>query len=196
MELISENEATLVTTLIHKFDKTLNVRKYVEEPKDVFLLIDEAHRSNYKSMHVSMEQMLPNTCYLGFTGTPLLKEEKNRFSKFGELLEPHYPITEAVEDGAVLPLLYEGRHIELKQNKKAIDLWFDRHTQGLNKAQKSDLKRFMNLRKSVKLRYAEVIDFGEYEPKIKNLLDTHIQADEVYQLNEPVNIFDQKRTPQ
>jgi type I restriction enzyme R subunit len=55
---------------------------------------------------------------------------------------------------------------------------------------KADLKRFQNLKVSVKLRYAESIDYRDYEPKIKKLLDTHIQANEVIQLNNPVNIFD------
>lgn len=57
---------------------------------------------------------------------------------------------------------------------------------------KNDLKRFQNLKAAVKLRYAEAIDYRDYEPKIKKLLDTHIQANEVTQLNEPVNIFDEK----
>jgi type I restriction enzyme R subunit len=57
---------------------------------------------------------------------------------------------------------------------------------------KDDLKRFQNLKAAVKLRYAEAIDYRDYEPKIKKLLDTHIQANKVMQLNEPVNIFDEK----
>ena len=57
---------------------------------------------------------------------------------------------------------------------------------------KTDLKRFQNLKASVKLRYAESIQYRDYEPKIKKLLDTHIQANEVLQLNAPVNIFDEK----
>ncbi len=57
---------------------------------------------------------------------------------------------------------------------------------------KADLKRFHNLKAAVKLRYAEAIDYRDFEPKIKKLLDTHIQANEVIQLNEPVNIFDEK----
>ena len=60
------------------------------------------------------------------------------------------------------------------------------------KRYKDDLKRFQNLKAAVKLRYAEAIDYRDYEPKIKKLLDTHIQANEVIQLNEPVNIFDEK----
>jgi type I restriction enzyme R subunit len=60
------------------------------------------------------------------------------------------------------------------------------------KRYKDDLKRFQNLKAAVKLRYAESIDYRDYEPKIKKLLDTHIQANEVIQLNEPVNIFDEE----
>ena len=53
-----------------------------------------------------MRQMFPNACYIGFTGTPLLKKEKNNFVKFGNLIDPHYPISAAVEDGAVVPRCY------------------------------------------------------------------------------------------
>jgi type I restriction enzyme, R subunit len=166
LELISENKASLVTTLVHKFDKALNVRKHVEESSDIFILIDEAHRSQYKNMNARMQQMLPNACYLGFTGTPLLKKEKNSFAKFGEMLEPHYSITQAVEDGAVLPLLYEGRMVELEQNKAAIDLWFERHTQGLTKEQKADLKKKYAkanmLNKTEQVVYMQAFDISEH----------------------------------
>jgi type I restriction enzyme R subunit len=166
LELISENKASIVTTLVHKFDKALNVRKHVEESADIFILIDEAHRSQYKNMNARMQQMLPNACYLGFTGTPLLKKEKNSFAKFGEMLEPHYSITQAVEDGAVLPLLYEGRHVEMEQNKAAIDLWFERHTQGLTKEQKADLKKKYAkaemLNKTEQVAYMRAFDISEH----------------------------------
>lgn len=141
LELVSEKQAGIVTTLIHKFDKALNVKKVQDDSPDIFMLIDESHRSNFGSFAARMRQMFPNACYLGFTGTPLLKKEKNNFNRFGSLIEPHYSITQAVEDGAVVPLLYEGRHVEMEQNKAAIDLWFERHTEGLTKEQKADLKR-------------------------------------------------------
>lgn len=141
LELVAEKQAGIVTTLIHKFDKALNVKKIQDDSPDIFMLIDESHRSNFGSFAARMRQMFPNACYLGFTGTPLLKKEKNNFNKFGSLIDPHYSITQAVEDGAVVPLLYEGRHVEMEQNKAAIDLWFERHTEGLTKEQKADLKR-------------------------------------------------------
>jgi len=166
LDLISEEKASLVTTLVHKFDKALNKRKFVDPSPDIFLLVDEAHRSQYKSMHARMKQMLPKACYLGFTGTPLLKTERNSFDKFGEMIEPHYSITQAVEDKAVLPLLYEGRHVEMEQNKAAIDLWFDRHTQGLSDSQKADLKRKYAraemLNKSEQVAYTRAFDISEH----------------------------------
>lgn len=136
-----KNKVGLITTLIHKFDKGWVAEKFVDESHDIFVLVDESHRTNFGSLAARMRQMLPNACFLGFTGTPLLKKEKNNFAKFGGLIEPHYTIKQAVADEAVLPLLYEGRHIEMEQNQSAIDLWFERHTADLSKEQKADLKK-------------------------------------------------------
>ncbi|MBW1940540.1 MAG: HsdR family type I site-specific deoxyribonuclease, partial [Deltaproteobacteria bacterium] len=141
IELVAEHKAGIITTLIHKFDKAMSFRKYQDESTDIFILVDESHRTQFGSFSARMRQMFPNACYLGFTGTPLLKKEKNSFIKFGGLIDPHYSISQAVEDGAVVPLLYEGRHVEMEQNKTAIDLWFERHTQGLSRKQQADLKR-------------------------------------------------------
>ena len=113
-----------------------------------------------------MKQMLPNACYIGFTGTPLMKKEKNSFGKFGGMLKPSYTIQQANEDGAVVPLLYEGRHAELKQDKAAIDLWFDRFTAGLNEKQKADLKkkyaRAEMLNKAERVVYMRAFDISEH----------------------------------
>ena len=113
-----------------------------------------------------MRQMFPNACYLGFTGTPLMKKEKNNFRRFGGLIEPHYAIKQAVADEAVLPLLYEGRHVEMTQNKAAIDLWFERHTQGLSPKQQADLKRKYAraemLNKAEQVIYMRAFDISEH----------------------------------
>lgn len=166
LELVSEHKAGIVTTLIHKFDKALNIKKYKDDSPDIFMLIDESHRTNFGSFSARMRQMFPNACYLGFTGTPLLKKEKNNFVKFGGLIDPHYSITQAVEDGAIVPLLYEGRHVEMTQNKTAIDLWFERHTQGLSKKQKADLKRKYAraemLNKAEQVIYMRAFDVSEH----------------------------------
>ncbi|MBE0599553.1 MAG: type I restriction endonuclease subunit R, partial [Desulfuromonadales bacterium] len=166
LELVAEEQATIVTTLIHKFDKALTHKKYQDESADIFMLVDESHRTNFGAFSARMRQMFPNACYLGFTGTPLLKKEKNNFLKFGGLIEPHYSINQAVEDGAVVPLLYEGRLVEMEQNKEAIDLWFERHTQGLTKGQKADLKkkyaRAAMLNKTDQVIYMRAFDISEH----------------------------------
>jgi len=166
LELVAEKRSGIITTLIHKFEKAYAVKKHQDKSADIFILIDESHRTQFGSFSARMRQMFPNACYLGFTGTPLLKKEKNNFSKFGELIEPHYSITQAVEDGAVLPLLYEGRHVEMTQNQAAVDLWFERHTQGLTKDQKADLKRKYAraemLNKAEQVVYMRAFDISEH----------------------------------
>jgi type I restriction enzyme R subunit len=166
LELVAEHKAAIVTTLIHKFDKALNLRKYQDDSTEIFMLIDESHRTNFGSFSARMRQMFPNACYIGFTGTPLMKKEKNNFIKFGGLIEPHYSINQAVEDGAVVPLFYEGRYVEMEQNKAAIDLWFERHTQGLTREQQADLKRKFAkasmLNKADQVIYMRAFDISEH----------------------------------
>lgn len=166
LELVAEKKSGIITTLIHKFDKAYAVKKYQDESPDIFILVDESHRTQFGSFSARMRQMFPRACYLGFTGTPLLKKEKNNFTKFGELVEPHYSITQAVEDGAVVPLLYEGRHVEMTQNQTAVDLWFERHTQGLTKEQQADLKRKYaraeTLNKADQVIYMRAFDISEH----------------------------------
>ena len=136
-----KNKVGIITTLINKFDKALSAEKYVDDSADIIVLVDESHRTNFGSLAARMRQVLPNACYIGFTGTPLLKDEKNSFARFGGLIEPHYSVRRAIKDKAVVPLLYEGRHVEMEQNQAAIDLWFARHTENLQDEQKADLKR-------------------------------------------------------
>lgn len=166
LELVAERKSGIITTLIHKFDKAYAVKKYQDASPDIFILVDESHRTQFGSFSARMRQMFPHACYLGFTGTPLLKREKNNFTKFGELVEPHYSITQAVEDGAVVPLLYEGRYVEMTQNREAVDLWFERHTQGLTREQQADLKRKYAraemLNKANQVIYMRAFDISEH----------------------------------
>ena len=160
------NKVGIITTVINKFDKALSAEEQVDDSPDIFVLVDESHRTNFGSLAARMRQMLPNACYIGFTGTPLLKEEKNNFAKFGGMIEPSYPVRQAVEDKAVVPLLYEGRHAELEQDQAAIDLWFDRHTQDLADEQKADLKRKYSragqLSQADRVVYMQAFDISEH----------------------------------
>ena len=156
----------IITTLIHKFDKGWASEKYVDESPDIFILVDESHRTNYGLLATRMRQILPNACYLAFTGTPLLKKEKNSFARFGSLIEPHYSIRQAVKDKTVLPLLYESRHVEMFQDQATMDLWFERHTSDLTEKQKADLKkkyaRAEMLNKSNRVIYMRAFDVSDH----------------------------------
>ncbi len=145
LDLIRD-KAPLVTTIINKFDTAAKNAAVVDEDANVFVLVDESHRSQtgryggHSQFAQKMRRLLPMACYLGFTGTPLLKKEKNTLATFGGLIHK-YAIDEAVADGAVVPLLYEGRLVEQQVNGDVIDRWFDKISEGLTDSQKADLKR-------------------------------------------------------
>lgn len=144
-ELI-EDRAPLVTTIINKFSTAIAGSNFRDESSDIFVLVDESHRTQtgryggYGDFAKKMRRMLPKACYLGFTGTPLLKTEKNTLHTFGGLIHK-YTIDEAVADEAVVPLLYEGRLVEQEVTGKVIDKWFEKITAGLTDQQIADLKR-------------------------------------------------------
>lgn len=139
IKLIRENKTDLITTVINKFE-TVAKEKITDSNPTLFVLVDESHRSQYGKIHAMMKRVFTDACYIGFTGTPLLKKEKSTAAKFGGIIHP-YSMRHAVEDNAVVPLLYEGRMAELDVNKSAIDTWFERVTQNLTEDQKTDLKR-------------------------------------------------------
>src|SRR5262249_1102017 len=95
-----------------------------------------------------MREVFPNGCYIGFTGTPLLKKDKTTAEQFGGFIHK-YTMRQAVADQTVAPLLYEGRMVDLDVSREALDQWCDRRTQDLTEAQKVDRKRKMS-------RYEEV----------------------------------------
>jgi type I restriction enzyme R subunit len=106
------------------------------------VLVDEGHRSQYSEQHARMRLALKGACFIAFTGTPLAKSaKKNTFAQFGDLFQPAYTIARAVKDGAVVPLLYEARHVPQEVDKTSIDGWFEKITLALTKDQKADLKR-------------------------------------------------------
>lgn len=140
IDLIEEEKKSIITTIIDKFESASKKKDLKVLSHNVFVLVDESHRSQYGISHAKMVNMLPNACYIGFTGTPLLKKEKKTADKFGGFIHK-YTMNQAVKDGAVVPLLYEGRMSELRGDKEQIDKWFERITQGLNDQQKADLKK-------------------------------------------------------
>ena len=139
VDLVKSGKADVITTIINKFNtaERLDTKNY---SKDVFVLIDESHRSNYGAMASKMRTVFPNACYIGFTGTPLMKREKNTMARFGKLIHK-YTIRDGVEDGAIVPLIYEGRFVEQKVDEENIDIWFKQTTKRLTDPQKEDLRQ-------------------------------------------------------
>lgn len=139
VELVNSARADVITSIINKFNTV--ERQEVKNPsRDIFVLVDESHRSNYGLMATRMRSVFPNACYIGFTGTPLMKSEKNTMARFGRLIHK-YTIRDGVEDGTIVPLIYEGRFVEQKVDEENIDLWFKQTTRRLTEAQREDLRR-------------------------------------------------------
>ncbi len=141
IKLIREGRVPVIATIINKFDTALKRGRVQDESPDIFVLVDESHRSQYGIANARMQMVFPNACYIGFTGTPVMKRDKNTVAKFGGLIDPAYTIDQAVEDGAVVPLLYESRHVVQEVNREAIDRYFDMICEPLNEYQKADLKK-------------------------------------------------------
>lgn len=170
LELIRDR-APLVTTIINKFETALRNSQAADEDANIFVLVDESHRTQagryggHSQFATKMRRLLPQACYLGFTGTPLLKKEKNTLSTFGRLIH-RYAIDEAVADEAVVPLLYEGRLVEQQITGNVIDRWFEKISEGLTNSQKADLKgkfsRMDALSKTGQTIRAKAFDISEH----------------------------------
>ena len=146
IELINEGKSDIVTAIINKFSTVENSKLKVES-RDMFVLVDESHRTNYGNLAAKMRLVFPNGCYIGFTGTPLMKNEKTA-ARFGSRYIHKYTIKDGVDDKAIVPLIYEGRFVEQNVDEANIDLWFAQITKRLSEKQIEDLKsRWSQLRR-------------------------------------------------
>ena len=150
----------LLCSLVHKFGrKDVNdfdafIRELEAQPSqtvgEVFVFVDECHRSQSGKLHRVMKAMMPDAIFIGFTGTPLLKKDKQTsLEVFGGYIHT-YKFSEGVEDGVVLDLIYEARDIDQRLGSEGkIDAWFEAKTNGLNDWQKDELKKQWGTMKSV-----------------------------------------------
>jgi type I restriction enzyme R subunit len=141
VELLQSKSDAVVTTIVNKFEAAVNqLGSTPLDSENIFVLIDEGHRTQYGTFNVKMQKVLPNACFLAFTGTPLMKKEKSTAQKFGGIIDA-YTILQAVEDGAIVPIIYEGRHAIQDVNQKALDRGFDSVSEPLSDYEKVDLKK-------------------------------------------------------
>lgn len=151
---------SLICSLVHKFGRQENkeadsdegtkafidsLKKLPEDFKakgDIHVFVDECHRTQSGDLHKAMKALLPNALFIGFTGTPLLKADKQKsIEVFGRYIHT-YKFDQAVREGVVLDLRYEARDIDQQlTNKDKIDQWFEAKTQGLNDLARAQLKQ-------------------------------------------------------
>ena len=155
LRLIREKDQRVVTALIHKFEASKAERDFVDDDPNLFILIDEAHRTQGGQANTELNLILPRACQIGFTGTPLMKKEKAKGRKgpakvvkaserkFGGIIDA-YTISEAEADGVVLPLIYQPRFVEQTVQQALLDRFYDQITRELTDKQKKDLQKKFN----------------------------------------------------
>ncbi len=177
---LNTSEQWLICSLIHKFggsDDDSGVDDedlaFIDElrakvPSDfqakgnLFVFVDEAHRTQSGKMHDAMKKLMPGAMFIGFTGTPLLKVDKaTSIETFGSFIHT-YKFDEAVEDGVVLDLRYEARNIDqdLTSSDK-VDKWFDAKTKGMTDLSRAELKK----------RWGTMQKVVSSEPRARQIVD-------------------------
>ena len=160
MKQLGQATPRLLCSLVHKFgrkdvdDFEAFIKELQAQPSptkgEVFVFVDECHRTQSGKLHRVMKAMMPNAVFIGFTGTPLLLQDKaTSLEVFGRYIHT-YKFSEGVEDGVVLDLVYEARDIDQQLGSKdKIDAWFEAKTKGLNDWQKDELKKRWGTMQSV-----------------------------------------------
>lgn len=186
MARLGQAAPRLLCSLVHKFGKkgVEDFEQFIQELEarpcrtmgEIFVFVDECHRTQSGKLHRTMKALMPNAVFIGFTGTPLLKQDKATSREvFGGYIHA-YKFSEGVEDGVVLDLLYEARDIDQRLGSEdKIDAWFDAKTQGLNDWQKAVLREQWGTMQNVlssKSRMDRVVadiifDFG-VKPRLNN----------------------------
>jgi type I restriction enzyme R subunit len=161
VDKLNKTHPWLIGSLVHKFgrhgdddsDETGSAKDFIAEMKkslpsdfrpkgDIYVFVDECHRTQSGLLHEAMKTILPNALFIGFTGTPLLKEDKKRSIEiFGPYIHS-YKFNEAVSDGVVLDLRYEARDIDQRvKSQKKVDEWFEAKTKDLSRLGKLQIKQ-------------------------------------------------------
>ncbi|WP_326547302.1 HsdR family type I site-specific deoxyribonuclease [Mycolicibacterium sp. ND9-15] len=177
---LNQSAPWLICSLIYKFRgsddeaaRDADEADFIEElnskiPKNfkakgnLFVFIDEAHRTQSGKLQEAMKKLLPGAMFIGFTGTPLLKADKaTSIETFGSFIHT-YKFDEAVQDGVVVDLRYEARNIDQELTSPAkVDQWFDAQTKGMTDLSKAELKK----------RWGTVRKIASAEPRARQIVD-------------------------
>lgn len=208
MDFLIAPRPRLVCSLIHKFgnktetDFDTFIKELQENPLktqgEIFVFIDECHRTQSGKLNQIMKAVLQNAVFIGFTGTPLLKEDrKTTMDVFGRYIHT-YKFNEAVEDGVVKDLMYEGRSIEQNLTSQTkIDQWFESKTAGLNDFQKNELKKkwgtmqnVLSSKSRMEKIVADIIFDFQTKPRLRSQMGNAILvASSIYEACKYYNLF-------
>ena len=136
VNLIKSKTTDVINTLVQKFETT----DFKDTDNNIFILIDEAHRTQSGEDNGNMNLVLPNSCQIAFTGTPLMtKKKRTTETKFGGIIDS-YTISEAEADGAILPLIYQGRFVD-QEVSPVLDKFYDRVSQSMSDEARKDFEK-------------------------------------------------------
>lgn len=208
IDFLTSSRPRLVCSLIHKFGKRGDTdfdaflkelqANPIETQGEIFVFIDECHRTQSGKLNQVMKAVLHHAVFIGFTGTPLLKQDKKTTMEvFGRYIHT-YKFNEAVADGVVKDLMYEGRSIEQNLTSQTkVDKWFDGKTAGLNDFQKNELKKKWGTMQNVlssKSRMEKIVadvlmDFAT-KPRLKSQMGNAILvASSIFEACKYYNLF-------
>ena len=215
LEKLSNAEHSLICSLVHKFGRNGAedesddgaMSAYLDDIKrragnfkvngDVVVFVDECHRTQSGKLHEAMKMLMPDAIFIGFTGTPLLKnDKKSSVQVFGEFIHT-YKFDEAVRDGVVLDLVYEARDIEQwLGSKDKLDKEFENKTRGLSdlakgevKARWATLQRLMSSKQRLEKIVGDIFFDMENKTRLRERGNAIFVCSSVYEACEAYKIF-------
>lgn len=173
IELLQDDGNTVITSLVNKFEAAIK-QDYHNDGSNIFLFIDEGHRTQYGKLNTYMNKVLPNAVKIAFTGTPLIKkpkmsdkrkieDAKNTYLKFGPLIDK-YTLQDAIDDKVTVPIVYEGRVVPQQVTSKQINNHLKHITVGLGDEARKDLEK----------KYSRFVALAQTEPRLNMIaFDLH-----------------------
>lgn len=173
IELLQDNSNTVITALVNKFEAAVK-QEYCNDSKNLFLFIDEGHRTQYGKLNLYMNKVLPNAVKIAFTGTPLIQKQskdtsrkivpaKDTYAKFGPLIDK-YTLQDAIDDKVTVPIVYEGRVIPQEVTSQQINEHLKHITVGLTE----------DARKDLEVKYSRFVALAQTEQRLNMIaFDLH-----------------------
>jgi type I restriction enzyme R subunit len=138
-DAIKNTAGGIILSTIQKFSERDQDYPLLTERRDIIVIADEAHRSQYRELARNLRKAIPNASFLGFTATPIEYEDRDTYLVFGEPISI-YSIDKALKDGVIVPIYYEARLVELHLTNEFIDEEFEEISEGLEEEEKERLK--------------------------------------------------------